>query len=369
MAYSFEQFPGDGSTTNFVFSFPYINTAHVDVKVDGTPVSFTWFNSTTVTVSPAPAASTVVEVRRTTPASARIVDWLNGAVVSEANLDLSDTQLLYITQEAFDAAATALALSSTNKWDAENKRIFNLADPVDAQDAVTKNYADSTIPASVAAAAASAAAAAVSETNAATSEANAATSETNAAASAAAAAASAATVPDYPTLAGNALRLVRLKADETGMEFRTTAQVLADIGAEPADATIVKDADIGTTVQGYDPDTLKADTADVLTAGFSTTENVLTDGASVTPDFNLSNVFTWAYGGNRTLNAPSNGGNAGVWYIYITVDGTGGYTLSLNSVYKTITGTFDGTANVVNILTIVSDGSGTAYDLYIDQRP
>ena len=55
-----------------------------------------------------------------------------------------------------------------------------------------------------------------------------------------------------------------------GLESRSTSEVLSDIGAaasshnhsgvyEPADATILKDADIGSTVQAYDADTAKLD--------------------------------------------------------------------------------------------------------------
>ena len=80
-----------------------------------------------------------------------------------------------------------------------------------------------------------------------------------------AAAASAATIPTYDPLTGEALNFVRLKAGETTMEFRTPAEVLSDVGAEAADATILKDADLGVTVQGYDADTTKNDVANTFT--------------------------------------------------------------------------------------------------------
>jgi len=47
----------------------------------------------------------------------------------------------------------------------------------------------------------------------------------------------------------------------------TRAELLAALDA----AGVTVNADIGVTVQGYDADTLKADTADVLTAGFAAT--------------------------------------------------------------------------------------------------
>jgi hypothetical protein len=45
---------------------------------------------------------------------------------------------------------------------------------------------------------------------------------------------------------------IAVNAGETAFVGKTPAQVLADIGAEPADATILKDADIGVTVQAQD---------------------------------------------------------------------------------------------------------------------
>lgn len=52
-----------------------------------------------------------------------------------------------------------------------------------------------------------------------------------------------------------------IKTNETadGFIYNSAEQVLADIGAEPADATILKDADIGMSVQAYDADTAKTD--------------------------------------------------------------------------------------------------------------
>jgi hypothetical protein len=55
---------------------------------------------------------------------------------------------------------------------------------------------------------------------------------------------------------------------------------------------------------------------------------VLTDGATITPDFGTANNFSVTLAGNRTLANPTNlePGQSGV--IYITQDGTGGRTLA-----------------------------------------
>jgi len=48
-------------------------------------------------------------------------------------------------QEAIDDAGDVIKLSNTNfQWDAQNKRVTNVADPTSAQDAATKNYLENT---------------------------------------------------------------------------------------------------------------------------------------------------------------------------------------------------------------------------------
>lgn len=65
----------------------------------------------------------------------------------------------------------------------------------------------------------------------------------------------------------------------------------------------------------------------------------LTDGATITPDFNTSNNFTVTLGGNRTLANPSNltAGQSGS--IFIVQDGTGSRTLAYGTQYDFIGGT------------------------------
>jgi hypothetical protein len=65
----------------------------------------------------------------------------------------------------------------------------------------------------------------------------------------------------------------------------------------------------------------------------------LTDGATITPNFNSSNNFSVTLGGNRTLANPSNqtAGQSGC--IWITQDGTGSRTLSYGSQWDFTGGT------------------------------
>ena len=67
--------------------------------------------------------------------------------------------------------------------------------------------------------------------------------------------------------------------------------------------------------------------------------DTLSDGATITPDFNASNLFTVTLGGNRTLANPSNitAGQSGS--IFIGQDGTGSRTLSFGSYWDFVGGT------------------------------
>jgi len=80
---------------------------------------------------------------------------------------------------------------------------------------------------------------------------------------------------------------------------------------------------IGTNVQAYDADTLKADTADVLTAGFANTIHdlgTITSG-TVTPDEANGNMQKMVNGGAHTLSVPANDCTL---IIQVTNDGSAG---------------------------------------------
>lgn len=102
-----------------------------------------------------------------------------------------------------------------------------------------------------------------------------------------------------------------------------------------------------------------------LYSGMSSNFVALTDGPTVTPDLTKSNAFTWAVGGSRTL-AYQSGTLGGRYYIDATIDTTGGYTLTLGPGYNLVSGTFDGTANVVNRIWLVTR-LGFGCDVYIEQ--
>jgi hypothetical protein len=91
---------------------------------------------------------------------------------------------------------------------------------------------------------------------------------------------------------------------------------------------------IGTDVQAYDAATVKSNAATTFTKAVRGTPVLLTDGATITPDFSLSNNFYVQLGGNRTIGVPTSivAGQSGA--ISIHQDATGSRTLAYAWVWQ-----------------------------------
>ena len=109
MAYSYYNYTGDGSQTQFPVAFGYIRREHVLATVAGSPATFTWVNSSTIQMDTAPANGAVVRVYRVTPLSAPLVDFADGATLVAADLDTNALQSIYTQQELDDSLVEGLA--------------------------------------------------------------------------------------------------------------------------------------------------------------------------------------------------------------------------------------------------------------------
>ena len=117
-----------------------------------------------------------------------------------------------------------------------------------------------------------------------------------------------------------------------------TETALGSYALTSALSDYVATSTIGSAVQAYDADTAKTDTAQTFTAAQRGTITALTDGATITPDFALSNNFSVTLAGSRTVANPTNlvAGQSGS--IFITQDGTGSRTLAWGSYWDFATG-------------------------------
>ena len=182
--YSVSAYIADGTTTDYLITWDYLDDDHITVEVDGLSNSdptashtFTKLNDTTVRVTDgiggAIAAGKEIQIRRNTPITTRPISFSDGSALLAADLNKNSDYLLYSMQEALDQ------VDFTVQFQQEAEAFRDETEALrDATQALRTEVGDDTADAD-----AHRIAAALSETNAATSEANSSTSEDNAAAS------------------------------------------------------------------------------------------------------------------------------------------------------------------------------------------
>ena len=147
MAYSYEEFIGDGVTQTFTIPFSYVKRSEVNVFVGGTQTTdFEFLTDATINITTAPLNGVVVRISRVSDLQTRAVDFVAGAVLSEEDLDTAVIQVFNAAQEAVDKSNEALFKTPDGKWDAQSRVIKNLAAPTDAGDAVNKGTIDNLYP-------------------------------------------------------------------------------------------------------------------------------------------------------------------------------------------------------------------------------
>src|SRR6056300_233251 len=139
-------YTGNGSTTQYSIPFEFIDSTHVKAFIDGVVTSAFTISSSTLTFTTAPANASTIRIERQTPTDARLIDFTDGSVLTEQDLDKSADQNFYIAQEITDDSASKLGLDTDDKYNANNKIIKNVADPVDNTDAVNKQFISTNLP-------------------------------------------------------------------------------------------------------------------------------------------------------------------------------------------------------------------------------
>lgn len=172
-------YTANGSVKSFAFPFCVLSATDLGIYKNGIAVTSGYSISGignqeggSVIFAVAPASGSIIRIVRETTIS-RTTDFVEGGYVQADVLDSDFDRLTMMIQEV---DALAVRENASGEIDMSGRFLVNLPDPVDAGDAVNKQYVDQSIPANVAAAAASALAAATSESNADVSEANAAAS-------------------------------------------------------------------------------------------------------------------------------------------------------------------------------------------------
>lgn len=149
MANSFVRYTGNGTTKTYAIPFSYRSADDLTATVAGVNITAYTLDAagTNLTFTTAPANNAAIEIRRTTSQSTKLVDYVSGAVLTESDLDTDSDQAFYMSQEAIDKAGDVITLDNVDfNWDIQNKRLKNVADPVDNTDAVNKQFISTNIP-------------------------------------------------------------------------------------------------------------------------------------------------------------------------------------------------------------------------------
>ena len=139
-------YQGDGSQTQYSFSFDYLRKAfvHVSLISDEKIEELTQGTDYTVTgrvVTLAAPTGLKIKIYRQT-ATKPLIGWADASVLRAADMTVQSTQLLHLAEETSDLAQDGgLSKDTTdNVWDARYNKIKNLLDPTEPGDAVPLHY-------------------------------------------------------------------------------------------------------------------------------------------------------------------------------------------------------------------------------------
>jgi hypothetical protein len=152
---------------DFDFPFPYLDDSHVIVQLDDSTSEspggkfYTVASSNyTIITSPAtlirfttaPETGARLRIKRDSNASTALVDFENGSVLTEVELDRAYLHNLYLNEEIEEGSGKKVMTKNDveddpneGNFEADLAKIVDLADPTAAQDASTKNYVDTEI--------------------------------------------------------------------------------------------------------------------------------------------------------------------------------------------------------------------------------
>ena len=140
-------YPLDGSTTDFNIPFEYLARKFVRVTLIGVDRKELILNqdyrfatkttiSTTRAFGPADGYN-LIEIRRYTSATERLVDFTDGSILRAYDLNISQVQTLHVAEEARDLTADTIGVNNDGDLDARGRRIVNVADGMEPGDAIT----------------------------------------------------------------------------------------------------------------------------------------------------------------------------------------------------------------------------------------
>ena len=129
-AASFTNHTGNGTAGPFSISFSYLSEAEVDVTVGGvlktitTHYTFTSATQITFTSGNEPGNGVAIKFQRDTDISAKKVDFQDGSVLTETDLDTNADQVLFAQQEIIDKLGGIEEGATADQTNAEIKTAY-----------------------------------------------------------------------------------------------------------------------------------------------------------------------------------------------------------------------------------------------------
>ena len=122
-------YTGNGSTTDYSFTFPYLDTSDIKVSIGGNDTTaYSLANATTVSFDSAPANSSLIRIYRSTSYDAPKANFYPGSAIRANDLNDNALQNLYVTQEANVDILNSWktgdpTIISTENWQSDNTKI------------------------------------------------------------------------------------------------------------------------------------------------------------------------------------------------------------------------------------------------------
>lgn len=139
-------YPLNGSTVDFGITFEYLARKFVSVTLIGKDrkelvlnQDFRFTTKTQITTTRAWGPSdgyTMIEIRRFTSATDRLVDFSDGSILRAYDLNIAQVQTLHVAEEARDLTADTIGVNSDGNLDARGRKIVNVGDATNPDEAV-----------------------------------------------------------------------------------------------------------------------------------------------------------------------------------------------------------------------------------------
>ena len=122
-------YTGNGSTTDYSFTFPYLDDSDIKVSIGGSiTTAYSLLNATTVRFDSAPANSSAIRIYRSTSYDSPKATFYPGSAIRANDLNDNSLQNLYVTQEANVDILNSWkkddpTIDSSETWSSSNTKI------------------------------------------------------------------------------------------------------------------------------------------------------------------------------------------------------------------------------------------------------